>query len=111
MTDNELIAVFMGATKHDCRYPDCYNIPDEPVQWQVPAMKYHKSWDWLMPVIDKIDSMMPEIKMPRDLEALKNGTHEADNYMDILSLPMATKIDEVYKETIKFIKWYNERTK
>ena len=49
---NKLIAEFMGLKEHKGSY---YFINKE--EW-IPdvELEYHKSWDWLMPVIEKIET-------------------------------------------------------
>ena len=52
MKDNKLIAGFMGLKEHEgSYYLPLYNSGD----W-VPdvELEYHSSWDWLMPVVQKI---------------------------------------------------------
>ncbi len=50
-------------------------------------LAYHSSWDWLMPVIEKIDSIY------------------FNHY--VVTLPIKTDIKTVYEAVISFIKWYN----
>ena len=69
MNNNKLIAEFMGYI-----YEDDILVPEEP--------QYHTSWDWLMPVVSKIENENELI-----------GTH-------ILS----TDRDKTYKEVVRFIK-------
>lgn len=76
----------------------------------VEELRYHKNWGDVMRVIEEIRDMMPDIKMPRDLEALKNGTHGSEKYIDILALPISSKIEEVCKATVAFINWYNSQS-
>jgi len=66
MKDNKLIAEFMGAvgtpkynpTEWDVYITGCLDVDsdDENAQhfYTPDEMKYHTSWDWLMPVIAKI---------------------------------------------------------
>lgn len=78
---------------------------------------FHNSWDWLMPVVEKIESLNLEINgvltsfdvtisyqycQIIDEEGLGIcgiNTHSKDN---------KSKIEAVYKAVIEFIKWYNE---
>lgn len=124
MKDNELIAEFMGVVETEGFYDSygtqmphyytafgnyrtrSYTGKGESLGEFFSEARYHESWDWLMPVVQKIDSMMPEIKMPRDLESMKAGTHGSEKYIDVLSLPLSTPISEAYSEIVKFIKWY-----
>jgi len=46
--NNQLIAEFMGyEVNHNKCYSPKYN------DGTIAPMQYHKSWDWLMPVVDK----------------------------------------------------------
>ena len=66
MKDNKLIAEFMGAvgtpkynpTEWDVYITGCLDVDsdDENAQhfYTPDEMKYHTSWDWLMPVAEKI---------------------------------------------------------
>ena len=61
-------------------------------------LKYHSSWDWLIPVVEKIQSVNNEIK--------------GKNYKDysqktIIEGLLTINIDIVYKGVVEFIKWYN----
>jgi hypothetical protein len=60
-TDNELIAEFMGFTKDskDLYLIDDYSLrgEDEYQATYVSEMKFNTSWDWLMPVTEKISDI------------------------------------------------------
>lgn len=67
--------------------------------------KYHTSWDWLMPVVEKIDKLFDE---------------ESDNWMNkildedfprITDLKITTPREYVWDAVIQFIKWYNQNNK
>lgn len=55
MKDNKLIAEFMGMQHTDIGWYD----NEETLQLQnntFDELQFHKSWDWLMPVIEKIEN-------------------------------------------------------
>ncbi len=88
MNDNKLIAEFMGYVYEDDRF---FMEDSEGVrlyEYLPHELQYHSSWDWLMPVVKKIEEQNELI-----------GAH-------ILS----TDIGKTHKEVVRFIKEYNNDT-
>lgn len=82
---NELIARFMGT----------YSF----FKW----IHYHNSWDWLIPVIDKITDMD---------EYSSHYRPEMSSMFSDGSIQINTKfIENTYEQVVEFINWYNERSK
>ena len=55
MNDNKLIAEFMGyEVNHNKCYSPKYN------DGTIAPMQFHKSWDWLMPVVKKIEDYLSD---------------------------------------------------
>lgn len=111
LTGNELIANFMNLK---CK--NSYNklwmpsgelnflnslIHDEMENetWYVTTLRFDESWDWLIPVIDKIYSL--------DIYSVYVNTTSGqfENSIDINT----RFIRNTYEQVIEFIKWYNER--
>jgi hypothetical protein len=84
---NKLIAEFMDK-------------PEWGNEFNVSHVKYHFSWDWLMPVYIKIAK---EEKLWGDYE-------ESIIIFNIMydRLGDAEGIDKVYESVVEFIKWYNQ---
>ena len=125
---NKLIAEFLDYEQEDWDdEPIRYNVIDHLVctadgidYWETTEedwtswitsdeMKYHSSWDWLMPICYKISEI---IKDKYNIENL----NPLDELFDRLSgglyytnddLKVSTNITEVYTDVIIFIKWYN----
>ena len=76
MNDNKLIAEFMKLECEEERFPkegNLYWIGDDWVNtWH---MKYHSSWDWLMPVIIKISSLTEDGIKIEDYETIQSAYH------------------------------------
>jgi len=95
--NNKLIAEFMGLeireSKH--RYITTYYvlIDDMPTDFQ--DLKYHESWDWLMPVVIKCFEVSEQTN--DDLNFKLN---------DAL---LETNIDSLYKAVVEFIKDQKDR--
>lgn len=58
-------------------------------------LKFHKSWDWLMPVVEKILYNTPNSE--------KWAIYKISDYVGSID------IKSTYKTVIEFIKWYNEK--
>jgi len=77
MENNKLIAEFMGYI-----YEDDILVPEEP--------QYHTSWDWLMPVLIKIERI------------IVGEVTWISTYCDI---------EREYKRAVEWIKKYNDNPK
>jgi hypothetical protein len=76
-------------------------------------MKFHLSWDWLMPVVEKIQLILIEetddeycMELYKDITTGKPMTFVGIQYAGI-EVKNASAIDANYEAVIKFIKWYN----
>jgi hypothetical protein len=106
--NNKLIAEFMGmkninpnddtiyqlmVAKKGSGLPHEFPIGNEIIPTK--SLKYHKSWDWLMPVANEIIKSRDEQNADWDLTELKYALS-------------TTNIDLVYKAVVEFIKDYNQ---
>ena len=89
MNQNKRIAEFMGLVVSDSA-----NYTSELHTNVDVDLKYHTSWDWLMPVVSKI---------ARDEEYFENEFSE--RLFDIVPFG---RIEEVYEVVVEFIKIYND---
>lgn len=124
--NNRLIAEFMGIVPHvDKDNPKNYEafvqIPNStcPNGYHVEEAKYHSSWNWLMPVVEKIESIninnhFPDVEISKDctidLYVNKGADCKTIAYGWSTSadkLTNRTKIEAVYDAVIQFIKWHN----
>lgn len=133
--ENTLIAEFMGrkfeARLGDTSYQRLFTSYTECLEyikkhdlngytpqlgWGMGCGQYHESWEWLMPVVDRIESLLLSVQItdnncfiswlgaePDDKEFLKRLEQfdGIDEYGD-------TKIEAVYNAVSKFIEWYND---
>jgi len=91
MTDNKLIAEFMGV-----KYP----------MLKGSDLQYHTSWDWLMPVVDKIESLGYDTELVNRLD--DGGIYFCINDSAVKASYGKTKIEATYDAVVEFIKTYND---
>ncbi len=70
-------------------------------------LKYNSSWDWLMPVVEKIESLDGNFIVT--IEALYCVISENGENPIIECQQHETKIENVFQVVIQFIEWYNQQ--
>lgn len=102
---NKLIAEFMGLKDVMSFREQIGNGFCSPVD-----MKYHTSWDWLMIVVEKIESLGYYTNILSADNNNKSHTMHITriNEQEQYSLWHDSKIHAVYYAVVEFIKWYNE---
>lgn len=90
-TDNQLIAEFMDDKRSLAVYSDSKFDPTDDLAY----VKYHESWDWLMPVVLKAKTRF--------------GSAEYEGWIHLNLCLQACQLTGVYYEMVCFVKWYNER--
>ena len=107
MKNNKLIAEFMGLPTEvfkPSRITNYYHREYNSGTWyEEHELSYEVSWDWLMPVINKIES-----DERYDVEILQYGTRILDNQKEIVNnianISFDKKIDHTYQAVVEFIK-------
>ena len=87
--NNKMIAEFIGMQSTDIGWYD----NEETLQLQnntFDELQFHKSWNWLMPVVDKIEQVHEGV--PQEL----------------IHLSLFSTRDEVYNAVVEFINEYNK---
>ena len=83
--------------------PFSYNYNDKELSVEkdhrIEEMLFHKSWDWLIPVIGKIQNL--DIYLNYVIQESRQF-YDADITVNIYN------ITDTWKEVIEFIKWYNK---
>ena len=111
--NNKLIAEFMGFQKTNIGWydseetmPPLSNTYDSNT-FDEHELAFHKSWDWLMPVVDKIESLGYEFFIVEDrIKIAHNTDHSIDT---IINFTLGgSKREATYKAVVEFIKQYNK---
>ena len=115
---NKLIAEFMGNKRKESlsvwlRYKH-WTI--EPFGYFDDCdLKYNSSWEWIMPVVEKIELLGYEVQISSQMESINDDRetiwHQdciiTDSVNEITDITSSSKINSVYQAIIKFITWYN----
>lgn len=113
--NNKLIAKFIGNDTEEYgkdvfvpknllpyRQADCFQGI-----FQFDELKFDKSWDWLMLVIEKIEE-----NERFDVNILQYGTIIFDNQTEIVNnvanISFSNKIEHTYDAVVKFLEWYSK---
>ena len=74
------------------------------------TFKYHTSWDWLMPVVENIQSLaIDEVGEINVMIASHECLIGEDYYHPIINIERnGSYISMIYIAVVEFIKWYNE---
>ena len=89
MENNKLIAEFMGAAT---RPKHAYAF-----------LRYDSDWNWIMDVIEKIESMGCEV-VHRKGDCNIYKIDEQENYRCIIEMQGINKLESTYKAIVEFIK-------
>lgn len=126
--NNKLIAEFMGVNEVESFYESYHTkIPiwytriglyDSPA-FSSPNLsfpdflehsKYHQSWDWLMPVVEMIESLEFRCEIGKHSIYI----YPTNSYDDIINVDVdrhSNKLESLYEAVLRFIKWYNSQPK
>ena len=124
---NKLIAEFMGGKTSDISnvvsgYQNIWLPKHGVCRWDTidlgkgKILCYHKSWDWLMPVVEKIDGACflgitwAHIKTNGTeivVHDLRNNENTFECYPKI-NTQEATKLSVTYNAVVRYIEWYNQ---
>lgn len=117
---NKLIAEFMNWKHHSGNvywFPNLYPSTDDTGEttFDISEAEFHSSWSWLMPVVEKIESLGHSTSISSDMrqavldkyccEILKKNTIGTN----LLHKAGKTRLEAVYLAVIDFIKFYNQQ--
>lgn len=109
---NKLIAEFMGWKIQDRVFGYCKN--PITLDWEKPDFKYHSSWGWLMPVVEKIEiGLLEEFRVVilEDECTIHAKTVNMELQIEFECITEAyetSKKEAVFIAVVEFIKWYNQ---
>lgn len=114
LKNNKLIAEFLSIKIHPCETIE--NFKFLPIEerglyngYFIDALKYHEDWNWLMEVVEKIESLGYKIDISKWENSQYCGIYL--NGKKIAGNETNTKIEAVYNACVEFIKWYNNQNR
>lgn len=103
---NRMIAEFMGIEEEQTEngefvYAVKFQNPEKLNDIQTEfyygsELRYHTSWDWLMPVCKKINSIL-----------FSEFAEIVWQEWNMINNPVKYSIENVHKQVVQFIEWYN----
>lgn len=110
---NKLIADFMGyetCTDPDHENDKCYQVPYAKGYHRAKQLQHHTSWDWLMPVVERIeDTKIKRVSNPQvDIIIGDCYISNIDGDFDFIEIGN-DKIQSVWRAVIQFIQWYQTK--
>jgi hypothetical protein len=130
IANNNLIAEFMGGlfNKHSNKYGignaeyvtigKLNNVVKAINHYDIIDLKYHTDWNWLMEVVEKIESLedlerfeITTFNVSVQYYETKQKRFDYNLYFSTIELEakVIPKIEAVYNACVEFIKWYNEQ--
>ena len=92
---------FYGKYTIDFYGPNTYN------EW--PEMKYHSSWDWLMPVWKKAGEFIFQIRGDLTDQKYLEAHRITKSFMEACQKVEIERAHEAVFNAIQFIQWYNKQ--
>ena len=109
--NNKIIAEFLSVKIHPCETIE--NFKFLPIEerglyngYFIDELKYHEDWNWLMEVVEKIESLGYRIEIVKHICRIYLSNKET-----IIISENTPKIEAVYNAVVEFIKWYNNQNK
>ena len=116
---NKKIAEFMGYTVYNKRYPRNHGISTADVKIEIvrecilEKLKYHKSFDQLIPVLEKIEHFThcsPSINFVMGTTIYTDGTEE-NKIITSSTYGHESTLSMIYRAVVLFLEsdWYNNK--
>jgi len=105
---NRLIADFMGGVYKQ----HCWSFPGQKGYYPRFQLKYHSSWDWLMPVVERIEEIeirgMYMVIIEQQYCCIKHVAEGDLLLYETIAQESVSKIDATWQTVIKFVERCNE---
>ena len=117
LENNKLIAEFLNLTSQVI-FEQVFTVSENGKTkfYKKDELEFHTDWNWLMQVVEKIESLEIFDRMGRFNINTKNFDENYTSFItdkdeDFIQCEGETKIKAVYNAVVEFIKWYNNQNK
>ena len=97
---NKLIAEFMGIEHYFSNGYENYIYADDNHRTDI-DLWYHESWNWLMPVVEKVATLLANNAYV--------GYFSNKDWFTIF-MPQDFKVENLWSDVVHFLEWYNEQS-
>ncbi len=104
--NNVLIAEFMGVKSYEASGYTNFVYSEDSHRTEV-DLAYHDSWDWLMPVVEKIDEVSDENTLFK-VEHNRAFVEDIENYHIFIDVIASSRLEATYKAVVEFINQLNK---
>ena len=112
MKNNKLIAEFMGLTTEvfNSGNLNYYFKEFNSGSWyEEHELSYNTSWDWLMPVVEKIENFGYEFIIVESRCYVKHNTDHSIEEVFHMEGDVCSKLKTTYEAVVEFINRYNKK--
>ena len=102
-TNNKIIAEFIGYKEYVNEGAIQLYIKDKVVK-SIGQLDFHSDWNWLMQVVEKIESLGYRVTIVRHICRI-----DLTEEIKLIISEDIKKIEAVYTACLEFIKWYNKQ--
>lgn len=102
--NDKLIAEFMEFMPYENTHYQCKIHNSDEIILPTHNMKFDKDWNWLMPVVEKIEKLDYDVKLSTYYITIAK-------FNTIIQVFGGNRIKLTHKAVVKFIKWYNKQGK
>ena len=116
LENNKLIAEFLGFELFNNKYYELsqFGYMKTNGEWSdvfyPETLKFHKDWNWLMKVVENIESLGYLVKIAFNVVIIRDKDNE-NNIITFQTIKANPKKDAIYFACLDFIKWYNLNNK
>ena len=108
---NKLIAEFMGIYNQQLLLNTNENIGSQYISYlgdnYISNLKFHKSWDWIMPVVKKIGKIYEDLYKQAVITKIPISYEIESTYANVICRHVTIEINHLFERVVEFIKWYN----